>query len=137
MAAANPVVNETIARLLNPRPAASLREREQILGRLRRMTRLLDTSLGIPGTKIRFGLDPLLGLIPGGGDLVSLLMSGYVLHQARRLGLPRHLMTRMIMNVGIDAVAGAVPLVGDLFDVAFKANVRNMKLIEEHLHQKG
>src|SRR5690606_29030914 len=99
--------------------------------------RLLDTSLGIPGTKIRFGLDPLLGLIPGGGDLVSLLMSGYVLHQARRLGLPRHLMTRMIMNVGIDAVAGAVPLVGDLFDVAFKANVRNMKLIEEHLHQKG
>jgi len=137
MATANPAINEALARLLNPRPAVDIREREQILSRLRRITRLLDTAMTIPGTGIRFGLDPLLGLIPGGGDLVSLLMSGFVLHQARRLGLPRHVMARMVMNVGLDALVGAVPLLGDVFDVAFKANVRNLRLIEEHLRRTG
>jgi hypothetical protein len=100
------------------------------LRRLQRLARLLDSSWGIPGTRVRFGADALLGLIPGGGDAVGLALSGYIVWQAWQLGVSRPTLTRMIANVGLDTLVGAVPALGDLFDVAFKCNIRNLKLLE-------
>jgi hypothetical protein len=97
------------------------------------MTRLLDNAFTIPGTRYRFGLDALIGLVPGFGDAVSALFSGYLVLQASRLGAPRSVVTRMIANVAIDTVVGWIPLLGDVFDVAWKSNVRNMALLEEHV----
>ena len=105
------------------------------LGHLRGLSRLLDNAFVIPGTRYRFGLDALIGLVPGLGDAVSALFSSYLVLQASRLGAPRSVVSRMIANVAIDTVVGGVPLLGDLFDVAWKSNVRNMALLEQHLSQ--
>lgn len=99
---------------------------------LRRASRLLDSSFVVPGLGIRIGLDPIIGLIPGIGDLVSPIFALVILVQARQLGLPRVVQARMILNVAIDAIVGAVPVLGDLFDVLWKANDRNMDLLERH-----
>ena len=103
--------------------------------RLRTMSRLLDNAFTIPGTRFRFGLDALIGLVPGLGDAAGALFSGYVVLQASRLGAPKSVVSRMIANVAIDTVVGWVPLLGDLFDVAWKSNTRNMALLEQHLSQ--
>ncbi|HUF64648.1 MAG TPA: DUF4112 domain-containing protein [Gemmatimonadaceae bacterium] len=103
----------------------------------RALTRLLDTALRIPGTRIRFGLDPLLGLVPGLGDVAGAAMSGYVVILASRLGAPLPVLLRMLANLGVDTVLGAVPLLGDAFDVAWKANVRNLALLERYLDEPG
>ncbi len=103
--------------------------------RLRAMSRLLDNAFTIPGTRFRFGLDALIGLVPGLGDAVSALFSSYIVLQASRLGAPRSVVTRMIANVALDTVVGWVPILGDLFDVAWKSNVKNMALLETHLEQ--
>jgi hypothetical protein len=103
------------------------------LAHLRAMSRLLDTAFRIPGTPYRFGIDALIGLVPGLGDAVSALFSSYLVLQASRLGAPRSVVSRMIANVAIDTVVGWVPLLGDLFDVAWKSNVKNMALLEQHL----
>lgn len=108
---------------------------QQRLDMLRRMARLLDSALALPGTNLRFGLDPILGLIPGLGDLVSPLFTISLIWQARDLGVPRVVQLRMIVNVAIDAVVGLVPLAGDLFDAAWKANDRNMALLERHAYE--
>jgi hypothetical protein len=100
--------------------------------RLRRITRLMDTAIQIPGTKIKFGLDPLLGLIPGGGDTVSLMLSGYIVIEAALMGLPRNLLMQMALNLVLDTVLGTVPVAGDLFDLAYKANVQNLEILETH-----
>jgi hypothetical protein len=100
--------------------------------RLERLATLLDSAFVIPGTGIRFGADPLLGLVPGAGDLVALGLSGYMLLEAHRLEAPASLLTRMAANIALDAAVGSIPLLGDLFDVAFKANRRNMRLLREH-----
>jgi hypothetical protein len=99
------------------------------------MSRLLDNAFTIPGTNYRFGLDAIIGLVPGLGDAVGALFSGYLVLQASRLGAPRAVVTRMVANVALDTVVGWVPVLGDLFDVAWKSNVRNMALLEEHLRQ--
>lgn len=99
---------------------------------LRKIAQLLDAAFVVPGTSYRFGLDPLLGLIPGLGDLVSPLFTIAILWQARDLGVPRVVQLRMIVNVAIDALLGTVPVLGDLFDVAWKANVRNLALLDRH-----
>lgn len=104
-----------------------------VLKRLRRLTRLMDTTFALPGTRFRIGLDPLLGLIPGLGDGVSALISLYMIVLARRLGVGRGTLVAMLINVGADALLGSIPLLGDLFDFAFKANSRNLKLIQRHL----
>lgn len=101
--------------------------------RLRALSRMLDSAFTVPGTRYRFGLDALIGLVPGLGDAVSALFSGYLVIQASRLGAPKSVVTRMVANVAIDTVVGWVPLLGDLFDVVWKSNVRNMALLEEHL----
>jgi hypothetical protein len=109
---------------------------EQRLELFRRVARLLDSAMTVPGTSIRVGLDPILGLFPGLGDLVSPLFTIGLLWQARELGLPRVVLLRMIFNVAIDTLLGIVPVVGDLFDVAWRANERNMALLERHAFEE-
>jgi len=109
---------------------------EQRLDVLRRVSRLLDSAVPLPGTTFRFGLDPILGLIPGFGDLVSPLVALAIVWQARDLGVPRVVQLRMIFNVAIDALIGMVPLAGDLFDFAWKSNNRNMALLERHAYEE-
>jgi dolichol kinase len=104
----------------------------QRLDALRKFSQLLDTAFVVPGTSFRIGLDPILGLIPGIGDLVSPLFTLGILWQGRDLHIPRVVQMRMIFNVAIDAFVGAVPLAGDLFDFVWKANIRNLALLERH-----
>ncbi len=115
------------------RVAALTPEREATLRRLRRLAILFDAAVTVPGTQFRLGLDPLIGLIPGVGDLAGAAVTVYLVWEARRLGAPRSLVARMLANAGVDALVGAVPLVGDVFDAAFRANLRNVRLLEEHL----
>jgi Domain of unknown function (DUF4112) len=102
------------------------------LRRMRQLSQLLDGAIVIPGTKQRIGLDPILGLIPGGGDTVSAALSGYIIIEAARMGLPRAALMRMVSNLLIDTVVGSVPVLGDIFDVFSKANLRNMQIVESH-----
>lgn len=99
---------------------------------LRRWSHLLDTVFRIPGTNIRFGWDPILGLVPGLGDLSSPIFAAALLLQARRMRVPRIVLLRMLLNAGIDAVLGFVPVLGNLADIGWKANTRNMALLERH-----
>ena len=113
---------------------------EDVEGSLRRLdalARLMDSAFVIPGTTIRFGLDGLIGLIPGIGDLIASTVSLYLVQEARRLGAPRWLIARMIWNVAVDTFVGSVPVVGDIFDVMFRANLANMSLLRSHLEKKG
>jgi len=119
------------ARQRHDRPAA--RPDRRSIERLRQLAYLLDDRFRIPGTKYRIGLDGLIGLVPGLGDAATTLLSLYIVLEARRLGVPVTKLGRMGLNVGLDAVLGAVPLVGDLFDVAWKANRRNLALLLDHL----
>jgi hypothetical protein len=105
------------------------------LERLRNLARLLDSALRIPGTRIRFGLDALIGLVPGIGDAIGALFSAYIIYQAARLGVPRTTLVRMLANVGLDTIVGEIPLLGDLFDVGWKSNIRNLGLLEQHIRQ--
>jgi hypothetical protein len=113
--------------------AATGSTREERLARIDALARLLDTAFIIPGTGIRFGLDGLIGLVPGIGDAITAAMALYIVNEARALGASRLLIARMLVNVALDGVVGAVPLVGDVFDVAFRANRRNIALLRAHL----
>ncbi|NEU73458.1 DUF4112 domain-containing protein [Hassallia byssoidea VB512170] len=108
-------------------------ERLATLNRIRKLSRLMDTSIGIPGTRFRFGLDPILGLVPGAGDLISTAFSAYIIYLATRVGIPNQDLRQMIFNVGLEAVVGTVPLVGDMFDAVYKSNIRNLAILEKHL----
>jgi len=103
------------------------------LKRLRQLSRLLDNVITIPGTKIGFGLDPIIGLIPIGGDFLGVMFSSYIILEAARLGVSRATLSKMVLNVIIDGLVGAVPVLGDLFDFAWTANSYNIKLLEEYL----
>jgi hypothetical protein len=94
---------------------------------------LLDSAIVVPGTKLRFGIDPLLGLFPGGGDVVGAALSGYIVYESWRLGVPPSGIARMIMNVFADTLLGAVPVAGDLFDAFWKANLRNIEILRGHV----
>jgi hypothetical protein len=113
-------------------PILGAAERER-LERLRRLGWLLDNSIRIPGTSYRIGLEALVGLVPGLGDLVGGGFSAWIILQAARLGAPPSVLARMGWNLLVDAAVGAVPLLGDLFDAGFKANLRNLSLLEGHL----
>ena len=106
---------------------------EARLKRVRLLSRLLDEQFRIPGTRYRVGLDGLLGLIPGVGDAAGALLSAYILYEAMRLGAPSTVLLRMVANIGIDTVGGAIPVVGDIFDIAWKANKKNAALLHAHL----
>jgi hypothetical protein len=103
------------------------------LERLRRLGHLLDDSIPIPGTRFRVGLESIVGLVPGVGDLVGGGFSLYLILQAARMGVPASLLARMGWNLLADAVVGSVPFLGDLFDAGFKANLRNLALLDGHV----
>jgi hypothetical protein len=105
-------------------------ERDRILRRIRTLAVLMDGQWEIPGTGIRFGIDAIVGLIPGGGDLITTAMALYIASEAKRLGIRPRTFRKMLINIVIDAAAGAVPLLGDVFDVAYRANTRNLRLLE-------
>jgi hypothetical protein len=116
-------------------PFANL-TREQRLARLDALSQLLDVAFVLPGTKIRYGIDGLIGLIPVIGDIITTAISLWVVREARALGAPWHLTTRMLGNVALDGVVGIVPFVGDAFDVMFRANVRNVKMLRKWLEKQ-
>jgi hypothetical protein len=104
---------------------------EQVaLERVRQLAWLLDSAIPIPGTRFRIGIEALIGLFPFIGDLIGVLLSSIILSEAAKLGAPRSVLLRMASNVGIEGLVGIVPLVGDVFDAAFKANQRNVRLLE-------
>lgn len=96
------------------------------------LAKLLDSQFRVPGTNFRFGLDAIFGLIPVAGDLSTFAISGYMLLILARNGASGFLLARMILNIVIDAVIGMIPFLGDLFDITFKANMRNLRLMQEH-----
>jgi hypothetical protein len=103
------------------------------LNRIRRFSRLMDSAIRIPGINLRVGLDPIIGLIPGGGDLIGGALSAYIIFVAIRFRLPPHVAGKMFFNIALETIVGTVPLAGDLFDAYFKANIRNFELLEKHL----
>ncbi|HET8727694.1 MAG TPA: DUF4112 domain-containing protein [Alphaproteobacteria bacterium] len=111
--------------------------RNERLEELDRLADLLDTRWRVPGVGWRFGLDGVVGLLPGVGDAATGLLSAYLIWQARRMGVPTGLLLRMAGNVGLDVVAGSVPVLGSIFDFAFKANRRNLRLLRRHLEREA
>jgi hypothetical protein len=105
---------------------------DRALVALRKWAVLLDSAFRVPGTQMRFGLDPIVGLLPGAGDLVTGFFSVMILLHSVRLRIPKVVIARMVLNTGLDLLVGAVPLLGDLFDAGFKANLRNLRLLERH-----
>jgi hypothetical protein len=103
------------------------------LDRLRVVTRLMDQAFGVPGTKWRFGLDALFGLVPGLGDIAGAVIAVYALRVARQLGVPGVIQLHMLSNIALDASVGTIPVLGDLFDFVFKAQTRNLALLDEWL----
>lgn len=118
-----------------PGPHAATAQRR--LRRLERVARRWDASLRVPFTRFRFGLDSIVGLVPGVGDLAGLAVSLWVVREARALGAPRRLQLRMLSAVLVEAVLGAVPLLGDLFDAAWKANLRNTERLARYLERQA
>jgi hypothetical protein len=110
-----------------------MREYDAVRRRLARIAWLLDNSIPLPGTQFRIGLDAILGLIPGLGDVLGVVLSSYIVREAARLGAPPSVLVRMAWNVAVEGIVGMVPLLGDVFDAAWKANQRNYLLLEEHL----
>jgi Domain of unknown function (DUF4112) len=104
--------------------------------RLRHVAVLMDGVLRVPGTRFRFGLNSLIGLPPGAGDTMLAAVSLWIVWQGSKLGLPRKEIVRMLGNVAIEAALGSVPVLGDLFDVIWKANLRNLAIIEQHLAEE-
>ncbi|MGQ0835993.1 MAG: DUF4112 domain-containing protein [Gammaproteobacteria bacterium] len=110
-----------------------MRSADAGLARYTLLTHLLDQAFRVPGTSLRFGLDAIIGLIPGAGDIAGAVFGLYGVWVARQLGAPAPLLARMLGNLAIDAIVGAVPLIGDLFDFGFKPHVRNVVLVEKWL----
>lgn len=131
--------NASMAKLSSPHSSAHTdahhARRAAIHKRVSRLAHWLDNAVSIPGTRFRFGLDSLIGLIPGLGDVAGMLLGGTILTEAYRAGAPNPLMLRMVGNLATDGLLGAVPVVGDLFDVAFRSHSRNARLLLDHLDE--
>jgi hypothetical protein len=127
MSRTNPKVVVPPSGAITGNDAASRTKRVQVLARL------LDSSISVPGTSWKIGFDPIIGLIPGIGDLIGAVVSGYIIIEAVRAEVPTLTLVRMLVNVGIDTVLGAVPAVGDVFDAAWKSNTMNVALLERHV----
>lgn len=124
---------------LRPVPVPGARrwgQDDEALRRLERLARLLDSWIRIPGSGVSIGLDGFLGLVPGFGDALGALLSAYIVHEARELGAPPSLLVRMCGNIVVDTLVGMVPIFGDLFDVAFKANQKNVALLSDWLNRE-
>ncbi len=118
---------------MDPRPAPVRPQGSAALDGARLVARLLDEAIAIPGTSFRIGLDPIIGLVPGVGDAIGALLSGWILLVGIRLGAPGSVIARMALTVAIDTVVGSVPVAGDVFDAAWKSNVMNVRLLEAWL----
>jgi len=107
--------------------------------RVEALEKLLERAFHIPGTKIPFGLDSIIGLVPVLGDLITAAMGAYIVWEARNLGMSKWQLIRMTANVGIDTAIGAIPLVGDAFDLIWRSNSKNLRIIKKHLdkHHPG
>ena len=120
------------ARRRSPAPVV-MRPPDPRLASARALAHLFDEAIRIPGTKRRIGIDPFIGVIPGLGDIVGGASAAYLILVARRVGAPTSVMLRMLWNIAVDVILGAVPFVGDLFDAGWKANVRNLRLLERYV----
>jgi hypothetical protein len=118
-----------------PKPTAV--DIELSLARLDALARVMDSAFQIPGTNIRMGVDALLGLLPGIGDAIAATISSYLIWEAKQMGVSKLVLARMAGNVAIDTVIGAVPFAGDIFDVAYKANMKNIALLKKHVEKQG
>ncbi|MDE2445205.1 MAG: DUF4112 domain-containing protein [Alphaproteobacteria bacterium] len=107
------------------------------LNRLKTIARFMDSGWGIPFTKVRFGADAVVGLVPGVGDVGAALVSLYIVLEAKKLGAPNALLVRMLANVAIDTGLGAMPVVGDVFDVLFKSNLKNIDLLDDFIYKEA
>jgi Domain of unknown function (DUF4112) len=112
-------------------------EVDAALARIEMVARMMDSALAIPGTNFRLGFDAVVGLVPILGDLLSQAISTYIIWEARRLGVSNFTLARMVGNSLVDTVFGAVPIVGDAFDVVFRANMKNLRLLQQHLEKHG
>ncbi len=110
--------------------------RQQRFARLEALARLMDVAFVLPGTNVRYGIDGLIGLIPIVGDLLTTAMSLWLVREARALGAPAHIVARMLGNVALDGVVGIVPFVGDAFDVMFRANMRNIRILRRWMDKQ-
>ena len=131
MSASPEVLSSSTGRVSQPSLDDS--ELDRVERRLERLATALDSAFVVPGLGFRFGADSLLGLVPGVGDAFALGLSGWLILEARRIGAPRTMLARMAGNVAVDALFGTVPVVGDVFDVFFKANRRNVTLVRGHI----
>jgi hypothetical protein len=100
---------------------------------IRTLARLLDSAVRVPATGVRIGADSIIGLVPVVGDIAGAALSGYIVLSSARLGVPATTLVRMLINIGIDTVVGSVPVLGDVFDVGWRANLRNADLLDSHL----
>lgn len=105
--------------------------------RLEMLAKVMDSAFQIPGSNVRIGFDALLGILPGIGDAISAAISSYIIWEAKRLGASKFLLARMAGNTAIDTVIGAIPFAGDIFDVAFRSNLKNLALLKKHLDARG
>jgi Domain of unknown function (DUF4112) len=123
----------TMSNLRNLSESSIAPPHESKLQRVRQLGHLLDNAFVIPGTKYRIGLDPLIGLLPGGGDLAGVALSAYIVFEAARFGVPKSSVGRMVVNLIADALLGTLPVLGDLLDFSWKANSMNLALLESHI----
>jgi hypothetical protein len=111
--------------------------RRAALERIDMLARLFDTAFMVPGTNIRFGVEAVMRLVPGIGDAAASALSCYLLYEAHNLGVPKPVFARLVANVAIEGLVGAVPVLGDLFDVGFRANRRNVKILQDYFAREG
>ena len=109
--------------------------RGSAIQRMDLVAKLLDAAFVLPGTGRKIGIDAIIGLVPGVGDVITTLLSSYVIWEARRLGLPRAALGRMVANLAVHATVGSIPVVGDVFDAFFQVNQRNMRIVHAHLRR--
>jgi len=109
---------------------------EAAMRRMQTVANVLDTAFAVPGTKQRFGIDAIIGLIPGLGDLVTTILSTYIIWEARNLGVSRVALARMMANLGVHAAFGSLPIAGDLFDAWFRVNQRNLRIVRSQLEKR-
>jgi hypothetical protein len=115
------------------RASMNITDKQRVKKRLDRLAWYLDNSIQLPGLNVRVGIDPLVGLIPGIGDTIGAIMSSYILSEAARLGAPKSILLKMAFNIAVDALAGALPIFGDLFDFGWKTNQRNARILGDYL----